>query len=201
MAPTPRGDERSWRRRSKSCGRALRPDGMEIEPDLFRPANFIDDGDQQCPRSRCMLGGVLVIVVLFLFLFDLRTAAISCTAIPLSLLAADHRARAARRDAEHDDAGRPRHRHRRGGRRRRDRRREHRPPAAREQPDRLSRGRSRASCSTPRSKSAAPSFTPPSPSSWCVVPIMTLSGLAGTAVRAVGARLTPWRFWPRSSSP
>ncbi len=35
-----------------------------------------------------ILGGVLVIVVLFLFLFDLRTAAISCTAIPLSLLTA-----------------------------------------------------------------------------------------------------------------
>ena len=34
------------------------------------------------------MGGILVVVVLFLFLFDLRTAAISCTAIPLSLLAA-----------------------------------------------------------------------------------------------------------------
>ena len=43
-------------------------------------------------RATCgtslLLGGILVIVVLFLFLFDLRTAAISCTAIPLSLLAA-----------------------------------------------------------------------------------------------------------------
>ena len=35
-----------------------------------------------------MLGAVLVTVVIFLFLFDLRMAAISCTAIPLSLLAA-----------------------------------------------------------------------------------------------------------------
>src|SRR5262244_3205020 len=39
-------------------------------------------------RDSLILGGVLVIVVLFLFLFDLRTAAISCMAIPLSLLAA-----------------------------------------------------------------------------------------------------------------
>ena len=35
-----------------------------------------------------LLGGVLVVVVLILFLFDLRTATISCMAIPLSLLAA-----------------------------------------------------------------------------------------------------------------
>ena len=33
-------------------------------------------------------GAVLVVLVLFLFLFDLRTAAICCTAIPLSPLAA-----------------------------------------------------------------------------------------------------------------
>jgi Cu/Ag efflux pump CusA len=35
-----------------------------------------------------MVGGALVVVVLFLFLFDWRTSVISCTAIPLSLLAA-----------------------------------------------------------------------------------------------------------------
>jgi ABC-type multidrug transport system ATPase subunit len=35
-----------------------------------------------------MLGAVLVTVVIFLFLFDLRMAAVSCAAIPLSLLAA-----------------------------------------------------------------------------------------------------------------
>src|SRR5206468_9421275 len=39
-------------------------------------------------RNSLLIGGILVIVVLFLFLFNLRTAAISCTAIPLSLLAA-----------------------------------------------------------------------------------------------------------------
>lgn len=69
----------------------LRPgllaDGITIEPDLFRPANFITTATSNV-RDSLVLGGVLVIVVLFLFLFDLRTAAISCTAIPLSLLAA-----------------------------------------------------------------------------------------------------------------
>ena len=65
----------------------LAADGITIEPDLFRPANFINTATSNI-RDSLILGGVLVIVVLFLFLFDLRTAAISCTAIPLSLLAA-----------------------------------------------------------------------------------------------------------------
>jgi CzcA family heavy metal efflux pump len=65
----------------------LTADGITIEPDLFRPANFITTATSNV-RDSLILGGVLVIVVLFLFLFDLRTAAISCTAIPLSLLTA-----------------------------------------------------------------------------------------------------------------
>jgi CzcA family heavy metal efflux pump len=65
----------------------LAADGITIEPDLFRPANFIITATTNV-RDSLILGGVLVIVVLFLFLFDLPTAAISCTAIPLSLLAA-----------------------------------------------------------------------------------------------------------------
>ena len=69
----------------------LRPgllaDGITLESDLFRPANFITIATTNV-RDSLILGGVLVIVVLFLFLFDLPTAAISCTAIPLSLLAA-----------------------------------------------------------------------------------------------------------------
>ena len=65
----------------------LAADGITIEPDLFRPANFIMTATSNI-RDSLILGGVLVIVVLALFLFDLRTAAISCTAIPLSLLAA-----------------------------------------------------------------------------------------------------------------
>jgi len=65
----------------------LAADGIMLTPDLFRPANFITTATSNI-RDSLILGGVLVIVVLFLFLFDLRTAAISCTAIPLSLLAA-----------------------------------------------------------------------------------------------------------------
>src|SRR5262249_37603102 len=52
-----------------------------------RPARFIDTALHNL-RWSLIIGGILVILVLFLFLFNFRTAAISCTAIPLSLLAA-----------------------------------------------------------------------------------------------------------------
>ena len=54
---------------------------------VFRPANFIQTATRNMSRS-LMIGAVLVIMVLTLFLLNLRTAAISLTAIPLSLLAA-----------------------------------------------------------------------------------------------------------------
>ena len=66
---------------------ALQREGIDMRPDIFRPAKFIDISIRNIGNS-LLFGAVLVIVVLFLFLFDLRTAAISCTAIPLSLLAA-----------------------------------------------------------------------------------------------------------------
>jgi len=69
----------------------LRPmldkEGIVLHPDIFRPANFIETSLRNV-RSSLEIGAVLVVVVLLLFLFNLRTAAISCTAIPLSLLAA-----------------------------------------------------------------------------------------------------------------
>ena len=64
----------------------LQADGITLQADLFRPANFINTATSNV-RESLILGGILVVVILFLFLFDLRTAAISCTAIPLSLLA------------------------------------------------------------------------------------------------------------------
>ncbi|MDL2717676.1 MAG: efflux RND transporter permease subunit [Acidobacteriota bacterium] len=65
---------------------ALATQEVTLSPRLFRPADFIETATRNV-RSALLLGGALVIVVLFLFLFDLRTAAISCSAIPLSLLA------------------------------------------------------------------------------------------------------------------
>ena len=65
----------------------LAEQGIELHPDLFRAANFIDTAMGNI-RASLYLGGALVVIVLTLFLFDLRTAAIAVAAIPLSLLAA-----------------------------------------------------------------------------------------------------------------
>ncbi len=65
----------------------LAAQGIILHPDLFRPANFIHTAVGNV-QSALLLGAVLVVAVLLLFLFNLRTAAISCAAIPLSLLAA-----------------------------------------------------------------------------------------------------------------
>jgi len=54
---------------------------------LFRPANFIEVAIKGV-RTDIIIGSILVIAVLFLFLFNARTAFISATAIPLSLLSA-----------------------------------------------------------------------------------------------------------------
>jgi CzcA family heavy metal efflux pump len=66
---------------------SLEQQGIHVTADVFRAANFIQTALGNI-RSSLMLGAILVIVVLFIFLFDIRTATISCTAIPLSLLAA-----------------------------------------------------------------------------------------------------------------
>ncbi len=66
---------------------SLQRQGVLLDDKLFRPANFIITATDNL-RSSLIIGGILVVVVLFLFLFDLRTAAICCTAIPLSLLTA-----------------------------------------------------------------------------------------------------------------
>jgi CzcA family heavy metal efflux pump len=57
------------------------------QKDLFQPEHFIRAALSNLEKS-LFLGGLLVVVVLLLFLYDLRTAAISCLAIPLSLLTA-----------------------------------------------------------------------------------------------------------------
>ncbi len=66
---------------------AARSDGITIHPKLFRPANFIETAIGNIQTS-LLIGGVLVAIVLFFFLYDFRTSLISLTAIPLSLLGA-----------------------------------------------------------------------------------------------------------------
>jgi CzcA family heavy metal efflux pump len=60
---------------------------VKLYPQLFRPANFIETAVSSV-RTDILIGSLLVISVLFLFLFNVRTAFISATAIPVSLLAA-----------------------------------------------------------------------------------------------------------------
>ena len=61
--------------------------GVDVDPAIFRPATFIEMSLQNLSRA-LLVGCVLVILVLLVFLADWRTALISSTAIPLSLLAA-----------------------------------------------------------------------------------------------------------------
>ena len=56
-------------------------------PDLFKPANFIDASIKGL-RIDILIGSLMVISILFLFLFNFKTAFISAIAIPLSLLSA-----------------------------------------------------------------------------------------------------------------
>jgi CzcA family heavy metal efflux pump len=61
--------------------------GITLYPRLHRPATFIEMSLKNMEHSLA-LGGILVAVVLFLMLGSVRTACISLTAIPLSLLTA-----------------------------------------------------------------------------------------------------------------
>ena len=61
--------------------------GIKLYPALHRPATFIETALANMKHSLA-LGGILVGVVLFIMLGSTRTAFISLTAIPLSLLTA-----------------------------------------------------------------------------------------------------------------
>lgn len=68
---------------------ALRPGlpDVEIDSAIFRPATFIEMAINNLNKA-LIIAAVLVVLVLFVFLYEWRTALISCTAIPLSLMTA-----------------------------------------------------------------------------------------------------------------
>ena len=76
-------------RRVEAALKELEPGlvGVEVDPTIFRPATFIERAIENLARA-LLIGCGLVVVILVLFLFDWRTALISLTAIPLSLISA-----------------------------------------------------------------------------------------------------------------
>jgi len=65
----------------------MRRDGITVQPNGLRPASFIEAALHDV-RNSLGIGGVLIFVVLYFALRNWRTAVISFTAIPLSLLSA-----------------------------------------------------------------------------------------------------------------
>ncbi len=59
---------------------------VNIDHEIFRPATFIDMSIDNLTRA-LIIAAILVIFILFSFLYEWRVALISCTAIPLSLIA------------------------------------------------------------------------------------------------------------------
>ncbi|QSA96316.1 efflux RND transporter permease subunit [Methylococcus sp. EFPC2] len=66
---------------------ALAKQDIRLHPHLFRPADYIERSLSNL-SGHLLIGGFLVVLVLYAFLFDVRTAFISALAIPLSLLGA-----------------------------------------------------------------------------------------------------------------
>ncbi|MBT8200052.1 MAG: efflux RND transporter permease subunit [Acidimicrobiia bacterium] len=67
----------------------LRPGlpGFEMDSEIFRPATFIEESISNLSKA-ILIGALLMIGMLSIFLYEWRTALISVTAIPLSLVAA-----------------------------------------------------------------------------------------------------------------
>lgn len=66
---------------------SLHAKGITLHRGLFRPASFIESAIHNINHS-LLIGSLFVAIVLFLFLWNLRTAFICLTVLPLSLLAA-----------------------------------------------------------------------------------------------------------------
>ncbi len=85
----PTGNTLEVTRQVESALDALKPalKGMKVDPEIFRPATFIERSLDNLAEAM-YIGCALVVVILVTFLYDWRTALISLLAIPLSLIAA-----------------------------------------------------------------------------------------------------------------
>jgi CzcA family heavy metal efflux pump len=61
--------------------------GVTVDPNIFRPANFIERSLHNLSRA-LLLGSLLMVIMLFFFLWEWRVALISIVAMPLSLVGA-----------------------------------------------------------------------------------------------------------------
>lgn len=86
---TPEGNTLEVTRKLEEAMEQLKPamPGVKVDTHLFRPATFIELAIHNLTKA-LIIGCLLVVVILLVFLRDRRTAFISLTAIPLSLVAA-----------------------------------------------------------------------------------------------------------------
>lgn len=86
---TPEGNTLEVTRKLEEAMEQLKPamPGVAVDTHLFRPATFIELAIHNLTKA-LLIGCALVVAILLLFLRDRRTAFISLTAIPLSLVAA-----------------------------------------------------------------------------------------------------------------
>lgn len=85
----PTGNTLDVTRNVEAALESLRPglQNVEVDSTIFRPATFIEMSLSNLNRA-LLIGALLVIVILIAFLFEWRTALISLTALPLSLISA-----------------------------------------------------------------------------------------------------------------
>ena len=65
----------------------LKNQGIDFYEHLFRPADYIETSLSNL-SGHLLLGGLFVLIILYAFLFNVRTAFISALAIPVSLIGA-----------------------------------------------------------------------------------------------------------------
>jgi CzcA family heavy metal efflux pump len=68
-------------------GRLFKQQGITFYPHLFRPADYIERSVSNL-SGHLLVGGLFVVLILYLFLYNFRTAFISALAIPVSLVGA-----------------------------------------------------------------------------------------------------------------
>ncbi len=180
---------------------ATLPAGMEIDKAHLPPGRLHRGAIETCRALRD--GALLVVVIVLLFLANVRAALITLVAIPLSLVAAVFGLKRARRHDQHDDPRRHGDRHRRAGRRRHHRRRERLPAPARERagcPRRSGARRSRSSIEASVEIRSSIVFATRRSSCSCSCPLFFLAGVEGRLLQPLGLAFVivavPRSSWP-----